>query len=223
MLKWQLFNIKNFPSSAQTREPLHGLKEQLGPPLFSKKKHYHLSHLLFRLKYSLERHRRAAFTIWQYSQAFFWEVSEASAAPMPWVCLHSLICTCTCHRSMDTRFLTWISHLPLAHFSYTSYSQTTHTHPVFLLWTFPCQSWAPLNKNILSNPFPSLLLMPLFLTCFSCACSDKFSVAIPGKIYFCKLAPGFQKNSDQDVKMGCLQYTVVFKGKALVIPDSFEL
>lgn len=55
MLRWQLFNIKNFPSSAQITEPLHGLKELLGPPFFSVKEHYHLSHLLFRLKYSLER------------------------------------------------------------------------------------------------------------------------------------------------------------------------
>lgn len=162
MLRWQLFNIKNFPSSTQTREPLHGLKEQLGPPLFSMKKHHHLSHLLFRLNHSLERHRQAAFTIWQYSQALSWEFSEASAVPMPWMSLHSLMWPSTCHRTINSRLLTWLSHLPGARFSYTSYSQTTHTNPVFLLWTSPCPSWALWNKNIFLNPFPSLLVAASF-------------------------------------------------------------
>lgn len=45
---------------------------------------------------------------------------------------------------------------------------------------------------------------------------------MPGKFYFCKLAPDLQKT--QDIKMVCLQYTVVFQGKPLCfqIPLSFK-
>lgn len=168
MLRWQLFNIKNFPSSTQTREPLHGLKEQLGPPLFSMKKHHHLSHLLFRLNHSLERHRQAAFTIWQYSQALSWEFSEASAVPMPWMSLHSLMWPSTCHRTISSRLLTWLSHLPGARFSYTSYTQTTHTNPVFLLWTYlPMPKLGSVEQEYLPQPISfstscCLFFLPFF-------------------------------------------------------------
>lgn len=135
------------------------------------KKHCHIwviccsdNNILF-----LNGHRRAAFTIWQCSQALSWEVSEAPAAPMPWVCLHSLMCTCTCHRDIDSRFLTWLSQLPVAHFCYIGYSQTTHTNPVFLLWTF-------LPKPKLG---PVVLEYPLQPICFSTSCCLCFLPVFP--------------------------------------------
>lgn len=90
MLRWQLFSIKNFPGSTQTREP----PQQLGPPILSMKKHYHLSHLLFRLKYSLGRHRWALSLSDNVHRLF----PERSLRPLQLQCpgcLHSLTCTCT--------------------------------------------------------------------------------------------------------------------------------
>lgn len=51
------------------------------------------------------------------------------------------------------------------------------------------------------EPFPSLLAAAsVSYLFFSCACSDKFSVAMPGKIYFCKLAPDLQKTQARTLK-----------------------